>query len=276
MTMTTAPRPLTDSPLLPARWPAQAFTVIPTLVFVLALAGALVAGLAVQIGILHLDPGARDTIHTGSGPITATILLALAAGDLPILALCLYRLPAVARRSLRDLGFAWPTFGEVGFGIAGGLVMFLAVEAAGAVQYIGGHITPHEQAVDIASTLHGPLLIGMMAVIACVIAPLTEEFVFRGFLFNAILRVSSRIRVKKGLLFPPAPVAGPLIAAIMSALVFALFHGSPTAFFPLACGGVVLALVYFRSGSLTSSMISHALFNAISLTAVLLTHSTGG
>jgi membrane protease YdiL (CAAX protease family) len=273
---TTTRRPLTDSPLLPSRWPAQAFTVIPTIVFVLALAAALLAGQALTIVLLRLDPGALKTIQSGSGPITATILIALAAGDLPLLALCLYRLPVLARRSLRDLGFAWPTLGHVGFGIAGGLLMFLAVETAGAIQYIGSHITPHEQQVDIAASLHGPLLIGIMAVFACVIAPLTEEFVFRGFLFNAILRLSSQIRVKQGLLFPPAPVAGPLIAAILSAVIFAASHAAPTAFFPLACGGVVLAFVYFRSGSLVSSMISHGLFNAISFAAVLLTRSSGG
>jgi len=274
--MTTTPRPLTDSTLLPARWPAQAFTVIPSLVFVLFLAAALLAGQALTIVLVRLDPVSLKTIQGGGGAITSTILLALAAGDLPLLALCLYRLPVVARRSLRELGFAWPTLGDIGFGIAGGLVMFLAVEAAGAIQYIGGRITAHEQQVDIAASLHGPLLIGIMAVFACVIAPITEELVFRGFLFNAILRISSQIRVKQGLLFPPAPVAGPLIAAILSALIFAASHLAPTAFFPLACGGVVLAFVYFRSGSLVSSMISHGLFNAISLTAVLLTRSSGG
>jgi|GEM_PF-756180 len=274
--MTTTPRPFTDSPLLPAHWPPRAFTVIPSLVFVLALAAALVAGQALTIVIVRLDPTALKTIQNGGGIMTPTILLALAANDLPALAVCLYRLPVVACRTLRELGFAWPALGQIGYGIAGGLVMFLAVETASALQYIGGHITAHEQVVDIAGSLHGPLLIGIMAVIACVIAPLTEEFVFRGFLFNAILRISSQIRVKPGLLFPPAPVAGPLIAAILSAVIFAAFHLAPTAFFPLACGGVVLAYVYFRSGSLVSSMIAHGLFNAISLTAVLLTHSSGG
>jgi len=273
---TTPPRSLTDSTLLPTRWPAQAFTVIPTLVFVLGLASALVAGVALQLGLLHLDPGSMKTIQTGSGPITALILVVYAVGDLPLIALCLYGLPKVARRSLRDLGFAWPTLGEIGFGLAGGLFMLIAVEAAGAIQYIGSHISPHEKQVDIAASLHGPLLISIMAVFACVIAPVAEEFVFRGFLFNAIFRLSSLIRVKKGLLFPPAPVAGPLIAAILSGLIFALFHGAPSAIFPLACGGIVLALVYYRSGSLVSSMISHALFNAISLAGVLLTRSSGG
>jgi membrane protease YdiL (CAAX protease family) len=273
---TTTTRPLTDSPLLPAKWPTQAFTVIPTLFFLLILGAALLGGQAITLVLIKLDPGALKTIQTGHGAITATILVALAAGDLPLLIACIYGLPIIARRSLRDLGFAWPTAGQIGFGVAGGLLMFVAVEVAGALQYIGGHITAHEQQVDIAASLHGPLLIGIMAVFACVIAPLTEEFVFRGFLFNAILRVSSLIRVKEGLLFPPAPVAGPLIAAILSAAVFAASHLAPTAFFPLMCGGIVLAFVYFRSGSLVSSMVSHGLFNAISFAAVLLTRPSGG
>jgi hypothetical protein len=75
-----------------------------------------------------------------------------------------------------------------------------------------------------------------------------EEFEFRGFLFNAILRY--------------APVWA---AAILSGIVFGAVHGSISAFVPLACSGVVLAYVYYVSGSLTASAIAHALFNLINV-----------
>jgi len=75
-----------------------------------------------------------------------------------------------------------------------------------------------------------------------------EEFIFRGFLFNALLRYM------------------PLwSAAVVSGLIFGISHGSPTAFLPLAASGVVLAYVYARSGSLTASMLTHALFNLVNV-----------
>jgi len=80
-----------------------------------------------------------------------------------------------------------------------------------------------------------------------------EEFVYRGFLFNALLRY--------------APV---WIAALVSGLLFGISHGSLSAFLPLAASGVVLAYVYQRSGSLTASMISHALFNLINVALITL------
>ena len=79
-------------------------------------------------------------------------------------------------------------------------------------------------------------------------APIVEELVFRGFLFNALLRYS--------------PVA---IAAVLSALVFGIAHGSWSAFAPLAGAGLVLAVVYYRTGALSASMIAHAGFNAIAV-----------
>jgi len=53
-------------------------------------------------------------------------------------------------------------------------------------------------------------------------------------------------------------------------LLFGISHGSLSAFLPLAASGVVLAYVYQRSGSLTASMISHALFNLINVALITL------
>ena len=90
--------------------------------------------------------------------------------------------------------------------------------------------------------------------LAVFIAPVVEELVFRGFVFNALLRY-----VNVGL------------AAAGSGIIFGLAHFDATAFFPLACAGVVLAFVYYRSGSLTASMLTHGGFNAVNVVLVLLT-----
>ncbi|MBV8580931.1 MAG: hypothetical protein JOZ86_09865, partial [Candidatus Eremiobacteraeota bacterium] len=46
------------------------------------------------------------------------------------------------------------------------------------------------------------------------------------------------------------------------------------AIFPLIASGIVLALVYYRTVSLPASMITHGLFNAFTVVAVLVFHQT--
>ena len=102
-----------------------------------------------------------------------------------------------------------------------------------------------ETAVDLLKTVHGPVAI-LFAFIACVLAPVVEELMFRGFLLNALLRYM--------------PIA---LAAVVSALLFGAAHASWSAFAPLAGAGLVLAAIYYRTGALTASMIAHAGFNTI-------------
>jgi membrane protease YdiL (CAAX protease family) len=86
------------------------------------------------------------------------------------------------------------------------------------------------------------------AFLVCVVAPLAEELFFRGFLFGALR--------KRGL----------LVAAPISGIAFGLAHvaSSPIGFIvPLATLGVILALLYERTGSLYPPIALHALNNSI-------------
>jgi len=107
------------------------------------------------------------------------------------------------------------------------------------------------------TSTHDPLLAMAFGVLAVVIAPFVEELMFRGFLFNTILRYT--------------PVWA---AATLSGIVFGLSHGSLTAFVPLAGSGIVLAYVYYVTGSLPASMLTHALFNAINVALIALGKAT--
>jgi membrane protease YdiL (CAAX protease family) len=51
----------------------------------------------------------------------------------------------------------------------------------------------------------------------------------------------------------------------VSALIFGAAHGSWSALLPIAGVGVVLAIVYYRTGALSASMIAHAGFNLIAV-----------
>jgi membrane protease YdiL (CAAX protease family) len=253
----TTPRRTFESPLSPKRWPADAFGLVPTLFFVLILGAAFFASLTIQAIILHFDPASVAVLKSKNNRLTPGLLWVQAAGYVPLLIAVVYGLPLVARRSLRELGLAPPSGKQILTGIGGAAVMLAVVELAAAGQRFATHVESHEKVVDMVASIDNPGLLAGLVLLACVLAPIVEELIFRGFFFNAALR------------FAP-----PLVAAALSAVLFGLAHFEPSALFPLACGGFVLALVYYRTGSLVSSMISHALFNATNVVLVLFAHTT--
>lgn len=91
----------------------------------------------------------------------------------------------------------------------------------------------------------------MLALSAVLIAPLTEEIIFRGFLFRNL-----RDTVGKGL------------AAVLSGLVFGLVHLHPTLILPLTGLGIALALLYEWTGSLWVPIAAHMAFNLLTLVRV--------
>jgi membrane protease YdiL (CAAX protease family) len=216
------------SPLLPTLWPPDAFLWWRSLLFAVAIVAAVIGA--------------------------SILFVAVWAVYLPLLVLLIFVLPLLARRSLADLGLRVPTVEEVGWGLAGSVGMFAVISAIGAIEERVFHAKIQETAVDLLKSTTG-IETFFFALFACLAAPLVEEFVFRGFIFNALLR------------YAPAGVA-----AVLSALLFGLAHADPNslnAVLPLAGGGVVLALVYYRTGALTASMISHAGFNLASVIGLL-------
>lgn len=93
----------------------------------------------------------------------------------------------------------------------------------------------------------------ILAGAAVIVAPLVEETVFRGFVYGVLKRFTD-----------------PIFAAITSSALFALAHfhlGSAVPLFVLALG---FTGAYERTGSLAVPMLMHALFNGVSLAALIL------
>jgi hypothetical protein len=95
---------------------------------------------------------------------------------------------------------------------------------------------------------------GVLAVCAlvCVVAPICEEFLFRGFMYRALRNWH-----------------GPWPAAILTGIVFGGVHGvsAPAVdLVPLALLGILLCAVYELSGSLYPCIAVHLINNAIALT----------
>ncbi len=85
----------------------------------------------------------------------------------------------------------------------------------------------------------------MIAISAILVAPVAEEIVFRGYIYTATKRFSSR-----------------LFATLLSSLLFGVVHFNVTALIPLIFLAIILALSYELSGSLWAPISIHALFNA--------------
>ena len=82
--------------------------------------------------------------------------------------------------------------------------------------------------------------------------PLTEEIFFRGFVFAGL-----------------TPRLGILPAAAASALIFAAFHLHPGVLFPIFLTGILLAGLYWYTGSLWPAILAHAGQNAVAVTAII-------
>jgi hypothetical protein len=87
-----------------------------------------------------------------------------------------------------------------------------------------------------------------MTFVTGIVAPIAEEIAFRGVLYGWL-------RQRFGV---PAGVA-------ISALLFSVAHGIPALIPALAVQGMVLALLYERSGSLWPPIITHGTYNAATI-----------
>jgi len=97
-----------------------------------------------------------------------------------------------------------------------------------------------------------PLMLGGMALLAIVVAPVTEELIFRAGLFRYL-----RTRAPRWL------------ALALPALLFAAMHANLASFAPLAVLGLVFALAYERSGTIAVPILAHALFNLNTIAMLL-------
>ena len=111
---------------------------------------------------------------------------------------------------------------------------------------------------DLACPWTTRLFIALFSVIA---APIVEEFIFRRFVFRAILRGIPGV--------PP-------LACLLSGVVFAVIHYNLAAFLPIVFLGTVLAWVYWRTGRLWTTMLMHSVVNATSFLLLLVFHEMVG
>jgi membrane protease YdiL (CAAX protease family) len=210
------------------------------LALVAGLGGALVGGLVVYL--VAAATGADLTDPPPSVDISATFLQ-----DASFIAAALVFAGMVARPRPWHFGLRAPksAWAAVGY-VAGGYLVFLAVAAAWSAA-----LNLHEKD-DLVKQLgagSSDVALAAVTVLVCVVAPIAEEFFFRGYFFGAL-------RNWRGV-WPAAALTG---------LVFGAIHvgSAPVGFLvPLAFFGFLLCVVYQRTRSLYPCMALHCVNNSI-------------
>jgi membrane protease YdiL (CAAX protease family) len=197
----------------------------------------------------------------------ALSLLLIAQNGLLIL-LVVYVVQMRYGQPLTALGIRWASgFVQVGKGVLVSLIALpLSAGAEIAEKLVIAALIGSARADVLAATeqsrnhllalLKEPLTtreIAWLVVLVCVVVPIGEEIFFRGFLYGA-LRARLRLPLAVGL----------------SALVFAIVHlPAIFTFLPILALGVLLALLYERTGTLLPGIIVHSINNGIAMLAAL-------
>lgn len=88
--------------------------------------------------------------------------------------------------------------------------------------------------------------------VMAILPAIGEELFFRGVIMRMIhWRVRKMVHV-----------------IILSALVFAMMHGNPQGFASIFISGIMLALIYYWTGSLWLSMLAHAVHNGLQIVLI--------
>ena len=256
------------SPAWPTRWPSNSFRVAPTLGFVFAAAGLFLAVLFIGAFVAawwlyahhhgaeitatarnqsNASPAVFMALSTAQGVAEALLVLAIVAA-----------MPLLSHFSRRELGFRAITLPTIGWALLGAVGMVIVADVASSViQSLFPHLL-HAQAVEkifrrLRNVQGG---IAFFFVYAVIVQPVAEETVFRVLIFNVALRYG-----------------GFWFGAIVSGALFGAVHtltGSADVVSGvlLGLGGMVLCAVYYFSRNAYASMISHGLFNGLSIALI--------
>lgn len=190
----------------------------------------------------------------GTLEISMEVIFNSAVLVLGVVGLLVTVLVARGRRPVTMFGFNAASPGRVLlFGLLCLLATYPIVSLLASMVTSGGATTTDEDAMvgflrSAASWRDRGVAIGF----AVVVAPFTEEVIFRGYLYGVIRQY-----------------AGRFAAAVTSAILFATVHHNIPAIPALFVLGIGFALAYERTGSLLAPMLMHVLFNTATVVAIL-------
>jgi membrane protease YdiL (CAAX protease family) len=191
-----------------------------------------------------------------SHPTPAVSIVGDVAFDLSFVAAALYFASLHGRLRASDFGYRRVSLGLAvkAFVVAAISYYLLTAIYAQLLNLHGSDKLPSELGVTKSTAA-----LVAAAVFVCVIAPIAEEFFFRGFVFG-VLR-GWRITVC-------GRNIGTWVAAVLTGILFGLAHtgsASPQYLVPLGFLGFVLCIMRWRTGSLYPGMALHSANNALAL-----------
>jgi uncharacterized protein len=229
---------------------------------------AVVLGLAVgQFAVIIVEIIGHAAGSSLSHPTPAVSIISDIVVDIAFVGAALYFASRSGPPSPADFGFRRCSLGLgiAAFVLAGGGYYLVTAAYAHIVKLHGQDKLPSELGVNRSTAA----LIAA-AVFVCVIAPMAEEFFFRGFLFGALRRLRIHVFGRE---------IGTWVAAILVGILFGLAHtGSASSQYliPLGFLGFVLCLVRWRTRSLYPCMALHSFNNSLALGVNQLHWSTLG
>ena len=220
-----------------AAMPAWPLSVSGFLLFLwLVVAGGFLAQSATSLALRYFSLSQTGAMIAVGGSFHAGMLLG-------IIVFKLFLERAAARP-----GTALPRWRIAGYGFATFMIALPLIAATGLIwqhllQYCGVKLEEQEL-VGIFAKSKSPRLIGTMILLATVVAPVTEEMIFRAGLFRY-----ARTRFPRW------------VALLVPAMLFAALHANLASFAPLMVLGIVFSLAYERTGNIAVPMVAHGLFN---------------
>ncbi|MDX6538686.1 MAG: protease family protein [Gaiellales bacterium] len=230
-------------PSLPAVATRAELRLSPALLLLIPLAllaMALTMGVAMALGA---DPRHGDLLAPAMSLGAIAFSAVLAAG-----VACAARSTPIARACL---GLVRPASWPRALGLC-----LLTLISTWSLAYLADPLLHGSHPIFEPQPFHGgpvqTISLALALVYAVVVAPVTEELYFRGAGYAAL-----RYRV------------GSLLTALLTGVAFGVAHGDPHAAIVLIAAGVMLGLIYERTGSIYPSILTHATHNAIACAAVI-------
>ncbi len=141
------------------------------------------------------------------------------------------------------------------FLVAAGLGIVVQLVILPALYWLIGFFVaddPGDTARALVDRADDPLGVGLLVLSVVIMAPLAEEWFYRGMLLSALARRM-----------------GPVAAAVASSVVFAVIHLEPILFPGLFVFALVLAWLTIRTGRVGVAIVAHLAFNATTVVQLL-------
>lgn len=218
-------------------------------------AAAIAAGFGLGIVVtIFVSVGAKASGSSLTHPTAAVSLIGDFLFDAAFVAAALYFAQLHGRVRASDFGFRAVRWSTAVAGVLGAGIGYYVVTAIYAALL---NLHGNEKLPIPVNNSRGALI--GTTVFVCVVAPIAEEFFFRGFIFGGLRRMRIEFAGRQ---------VGIWVAAIITGILFGLAHtGSASSRYliPLGFLGFVLCLLRWRTGSLYPCMALHSINNSLAM-----------